>query len=157
MKKETLYKFTPIAEVNLDELEDTEIYHAKQLDGTNCTFIKSWKKDLSPYSAILLPITELSEDKINEEHNIKNHLLNMVRYIKNNHQYCLPDGWKDGNGLGETFSDRDILDKFCASKLGLSIQKTDGVKCIDCPKILNEADGDIIEIGICSTCNTTSA
>ncbi len=30
-------------------------------------------------------------------------------------------------------------------------------KCRDCPKILNEDDGDIIAIGVCSTCNTTSA
>lgn len=47
-----------------------------------------------------------------DEHQLKNNLLEMVRYIKNNHQYCLPDGWKDENRLGETISDRDVLDLF---------------------------------------------
>lgn len=46
------------------------------------------------------------------ENKTKNYLLNLIRYIKNNHQYCQPDGWKDENRLGETLSDRDILDRF---------------------------------------------
>ena len=51
----------------------------------------------------------------------------------------------------------DKIDKACDEIIRTAWAYNTARKCRDCPKILNENDGDILEIGICSTCNTTSA
>lgn len=48
-------------------------------------------------------------------------------------------------------------DKACDEIIRTAWAYNTARKCRDCPKILSEADGDIIEVGVCSTCFTTSA
>lgn len=38
--------------------------------------------------------------------------IELLEWVKNNHKYCEPDGWKDENGLGETLTTSQLIQTF---------------------------------------------